>query len=143
MSDQIDYIPTEAPVLPFERVSLTDAGKVMGFYTAKLGRAPTKEEALERLDEEIDELIDAIDFEELGCCGDGDCPCKNQNDAEHILKECVDVYYTILGYCLSRGWDFGSAFKAVHASNMTKQPTESGKVIKGPDYVEPDLSGCV
>jgi len=67
-----------------------------------------------------------------------------------ILKELVDILYVCYGYAVSFGWDVEEAFRRVHLSNMSKldengEPIfrNDGKVLKGPNYKEPDLSDLI
>ena len=108
-------------------VAPTHQGLVAAFYLAKTGGLPKPYGARDRLLEEINELVVAVDLDAT-------------NTAQ--LKELADVLYVAYGYALSRGWNLTRAFEAVHASNMTKEWTESGKVQKGAGYVPPDLMGC-
>lgn len=71
-------------------------------------------------------------------------------EAEDLLKELADLVYVTYGYAATFGWDLDEAVRRVHASNMSKlgedgQPIfrEDGKVLKGPNYQEPDLSDLV
>lgn len=66
----------------------------------------------------------------------------------HIIKEACDVLYVILGFMVSFGVDWSEAFRRVHESNMSKLGDDGkpvyrpdGKVIKGPNYISPDMSG--
>ena len=66
------------------------------------------------------------------------------------LKELCDLIYVLLGYALQRGWDVDRAFNRVHSSNMSKlgkdgKPVynKDGKVVKGPNYVKPNLKDLV
>ena len=71
----------------------------------------------------------------------------------HLLKELVDVQYVVSGAItsLSPIYDtFDRAFDLVHSSNMSKldnngKPVfnEYGKLVKGPNYREPDLRGLI
>jgi len=68
----------------------------------------------------------------------------------HVLKEMTDAVYVLYGMAATFGWDLDEAVRRVHASNMSKlgedgQPIyrEDGKVLKGPNYEEPDLSDLV
>lgn len=108
--------------------AVLDIDLVGSFYLEKTGDFPPARDAKLMLYEELAELEEALDLDD---------------DPEHILKEMCDVYYTILGYSLGRSWDFHEAFMRVHASNMSKEPTASGKVRKGENYSAPDLSWCV
>jgi predicted HAD superfamily Cof-like phosphohydrolase len=67
-----------------------------------------------------------------------------------ILKELVDILYVCYGYAVSFGWDVEEAFRRVHLSNMSKLDANGepifrndGKVLKGPNYKEPDLSDLI
>jgi predicted HAD superfamily Cof-like phosphohydrolase len=71
-------------------------------------------------------------------------------EAADLLKELADLVYVTYGYAATFGWDLDEAVRRVHASNMSKlgedgQPIyrEDGKVLKGPNYEEPDLSDLV
>jgi hypothetical protein len=116
-----------------DTISLTPSGMVAVFYSDKLGRMPTVDEAFAALEEELAE-IDA----ELFPWSIGDEP--KEIDDPSLLKEMCDVVYTILGYCLARGCDFDGAFRAVHAANMGKPKVTSGKIPKGDGYVPPDMA---
>jgi NTP pyrophosphatase (non-canonical NTP hydrolase) len=107
---------------------VTDADMVAAFYYQKLRRLPTPHEAIMYLLEELSELAVALEDGAL--------------DSE-ILKELQDVKYTIAGYELARGWNGTEAFRRVHESNMTKEPTADGKVRKGAMYVAPNLDNLV
>jgi len=66
-----------------------------------------------------------------------------------IAKELADQVYVAFGTALALGIDLDAAVRAVHVSNMSKlvdgRPLmrPDGKVLKGPDYRKPDLSGCI
>ena len=84
--------------------------------------------------EEVEEVFEAI---------------KESHEA-HILKELVDVVVVCVGMADTYGWDFDTAFKRVHESNMSKldddgKPIyrEDGKVIKSKNYKAPYLSDLV
>ena len=74
---------------------------------------------------------------------------KESHEA-HVLKELVDVVVVCVGMADTYGWDFDTAFKRVHESNMSKlddddKPIyrEDGKVIKSKNYKAPYLSDLV
>ena len=74
----------------------------------------------------------------------------NATEAEDLLKELADLVYVTYGYAATFGWDLDEAVRRVHASNMSKlddkgEPIyrEDGKVLKGPNYQEPDLTDLV
>jgi len=84
--------------------------------------------------EEVEEVFEAI---------------KESHEA-HVLKELVDVVVVCVGMADTYGWDFDTAFKRVHESNMSKldddgKPIyrEDGKVIKSKNYKTPYLSDLV
>ena len=71
-------------------------------------------------------------------------------DKENVLKELTDLLYVVYGYAATYGLDIDTAFSRVHKSNMSKlddngNPVrrEDGKILKGPNYKEPDLSDLV
>ena len=75
--------------------------------------------------------------------------CAAEN-AENLLKELCDVLYVTYGYAATFGWDLDAAFRRVHASNMSKLDDDGepivrgdGKIMKGPNYQEPDLKDLV
>lgn len=90
---------------------------------------------LDLIEEEYNEYIEAV--------GEG--------DLVEIAKELADLMYVVLGTAVEHGLvNFDEIFAAVHASNMTKlgadgKPIrrEDGKVVKGPNYKEPDLTSLV
>ena len=69
---------------------------------------------------------------------------------ENMLKEMADLLYVIYGYAATYNLDIDTAFNRVHKSNMSKLDAdgkpilrEDGKILKGPNYKEPDLSDLV
>lgn len=69
---------------------------------------------------------------------------------ENILKETADLLYVVFGLCVTYNLPIGEAFNRVHRSNMSKlgingKPVlrEDGKVVKGPNYKEPNLKDLV
>ena len=84
--------------------------------------------------EEVEEVFEAI---------------KESHEA-HVLKELVDVVVVCVGMADTYGWDFDTAFKRVHESNMSKLDDdgnpiyrEDGKVLKGPHYQPPNLRDLI
>lgn len=67
---------------------------------------------------------------------------------EHIAKELADLAYVVYGAALTLGINLDEAIVRVHASNMSKlvdgKPVmrDDGKVLKGPNYLPPNMSGC-
>ena len=69
---------------------------------------------------------------------------------ENLVKELADLVYVLFGYAVAFGWDLDEAVRRVHASNMSKlgedgRPIyrDDGKVQKGVNYQEPDMSDLV
>jgi predicted HAD superfamily Cof-like phosphohydrolase len=68
----------------------------------------------------------------------------------HMLKELADLAYVCYQLAAFLGLDLHAALDLVHESNMSKLDpdgnpifNEKGKVMKGPGYRAPDLSGLV
>jgi predicted HAD superfamily Cof-like phosphohydrolase len=86
------------------------------------------------IQEEFKELMDAI---------------SNEEDDE-VLKELCDLVYVCIGFAVTYGWSFDTAFNRVHTSNMSKldekgKPTyrEDGKVAKSSMYIHTKLKDLV
>ena len=69
---------------------------------------------------------------------------------ENELKELADLVYVCFQYAENMEWDLEEALHRVHKSNMSKLGLDGkpirradGKVLKGPDYREPDLEKFV
>ena len=84
--------------------------------------------------EEVNELFEAI----------------NNEPAENILKELVDVVVVCVGMADTYGWDFDTAFARVHDSNMSKLDDDGkpiyrtdGKVLKSENYKQAELIDLV
>lgn len=63
-----------------------------------------------------------------------------------LLKEMADLRYVLDGTAVSMGLPYEDAYRAVHASNMSKRwpdgrfrTDQRGKVLKGPNYRPPDM----
>ena len=94
----------------------------------------TRELRLELIQEELDELAQAVD----------------DRDMIQIADALTDLLYVVYGAGHSFGIDLDECFEEVHRSNMSKlgengRPIhrEDGKVMKGPGYFEPDLEGIL
>lgn len=68
----------------------------------------------------------------------------------NLLKELSDLRYVVEGCAVAFGLDIEAAYLEVHRSNMSKlgedgKPLyrEDGKVLKGPNYTEADLTPLV
>jgi len=71
------------------------------------------------------------------------------SDIDKRAKELADILYTVFGTIITEGiqGDIERVFDAVHDSNMSKLGEDGnpvkradGKILKGPNYKEPDLS---
>ena len=67
-------------------------------------------------------------------------------DKKKLTKELADLMYVTIGTATTFGLPLAEVFAEVHKSNMSKlgedgKPIyrEDGKVLKGPNYKEPDL----
>ena len=94
----------------------------------------TRELRLELIQEELDELSDAV----------------ADRDMIQIADALTDLLYVVYGAGHTFGIDLDECFQEVHRSNMSKlgengRPIhrEDGKVMKGPGYFEPDLEGIL
>ena len=86
------------------------------------------------IQEEYTELMDAI----------------NNGDDDEVLKELCDLVYVCVGFAVTYGWSFDTAFNRVHQSNMSKLDAdgnpayrEDGKVVKPKGYKPPKLLDLV
>lgn len=67
----------------------------------------------------------------------------------NFIKEMADLQYVLSGLAVTFGIDLNTAVQRVHESNMSKlvdgKPVlrEDGKILKGRNYFEPDLSDLV
>ena len=82
------------------------------------------------IEEELNELKEAV----------------QQKDIVEVADALTDLLYVVYGAGLAYGIDLDDCFREVHASNMSKlgedgKPIyrEDGKVLKGPNYWEPNL----
>ena len=89
---------------------------------------------LDLIEEEISELEDAIDDEDIVAVADA----------------LTDILYVVYGAGAAFGINLDACFHEVHSSNMSKlgedgKPIyrEDGKVMKGPNFREPDLKTIV
>lgn len=98
---------------------------------------------------EVDEAVGDLhylllpDFEEI-------TKSEYQSAKEHLLKELGDLVYVCYQMAAAFGWNLTEACSRIHNSNLSKlgedgQPIrrEDGKILKGPNYYEPDLSDLV
>ncbi len=76
----------------------------------------------------------------------GDLIIELDVDKKKLTKELADLMYVVIGTATTFGLPLEEVFAEVHKSNMSKlgpdgKPIyrEDGKVLKGPNYKEPDL----
>lgn len=74
----------------------------------------------------------------------------NKEDLLNIAKELADIIYVVYGAALEYGIPLDEVVAAVHESNMSKLDVdgsvirrEDGKVLKGPNYKEPDIESIL
>ena len=98
---------------------------------AGLSDEKTNKLRIELIKEELEELTEAI----------------KQNDLLEVADALTDILYVTYGAGHAFGIDLDKCFDEVQNSNMSKlgedgKPiySESGKVMKGPNYFKPDLS---
>lgn len=62
-------------------------------------------------------------------------------DKKALTKELSDLIYVVIGTGVQLGLPLEEVFKRTHYSNMTKstEKREDGKVLKGENYVPPNL----
>ena len=89
--------------------------------------------------EETTEFLEAAD----------ECFADPENDTRRVelLKELADVVFVCYQFAATYGLDLDEAMERIYQSNMSKldeqgKPIyrEDGKVLKGPNYQEPDLT---
>jgi predicted HAD superfamily Cof-like phosphohydrolase len=73
-----------------------------------------------------------------------------ETDEAHTLKELADLVFTSYQFAAAKGWNLDLALTRVYESNMSKldidgKPIKNaeGKVIKGPAYIETNLSDLI
>lgn len=86
-------------------------------------------------------------FEELYPDGEDEEVSTTNLDKTKLTKELCDLLYVVYGTGVTFGLPLDEAFDLVHKSNMSKLTEdgqvllrEDGKVLKGPNYKEADLS---
>ena len=95
----------------------------------------------ELIREEYDEL-----FQALYLAADD---LQNRRARVDALKELADLVYVCYQLAAAVGWNLDEALRRVHVSNMSKlvdgKPVrrEDGKVLKGPNYRQPNLLDLV
>lgn len=118
--------------------------KRVGDFMKAFGQNVEKKPKL--VDHEISTLRYSLIAEELDEFGEA----VENDDLVEIADALTDLLYVVYGAGHAYGINLDKCFKEVHSSNMSKlghngKPIyrEDGKVIKGPDYREPDLEKFV
>ena len=82
--------------------------------------------------------------------GEGSIVSEDKEHRAALLKELADLLYVIYGAGVALGLDLDKAFDLVHQSNLSKlgadgKPIyrEDGKVLKGPNYKQADVTALV
>jgi NTP pyrophosphatase (non-canonical NTP hydrolase) len=77
-------------------------------------------------------------------------PAVERRDEVEIADALGDLVYVCAGFALEAGIDLTAVFAEIQASNMTKLGAdgkvirrEDGKVMKGPQYVKPDIKAAL
>lgn len=107
--------------------------------------------------EEAGEAIDAIEcldwsITNAGAMGYSPADVESVIEAGRaaVAKELADAVIALHGTAITMGIDLDEAVRLVHASNMSKRGADGspiiradGKVMKGPNYREPDMSSAL
>ena len=98
--------------------------------------AKTMELRIDLIEEEVKEFNEAI--------------CDASGSLVDVADALSDILYVVYGAGHAFGIDLDKCFSEVHRSNMSKldeygKPIyrEDGKVLKGPDFTEPDLKSMI
>lgn len=75
---------------------------------------------------------------------------EDKNDLVNIAQELADMIYVIYGTALTYGFDLDEVVAEVHRANMSKLDDDGqvirrddGKVLKGPNYVAPNIGAII
>lgn len=97
--------------------------------------------------EECAEAADALMGRDNWRARDAEPPANGPMNVQHVAKELADILVVTYGAADALGIPMHRVLRRVHVSNMSKvQPDGSvlrrddGKILKGPNYVPPDLS---
>lgn len=89
-------------------------------------------------------------YDELRFSGDRLALFGHITNLPFVAKELADLAYVVYGAAVALGIDLDKAVALVHESNMSKLGSdgkpilrEDGKVLKGPNYFEPDMTEAV
>jgi predicted HAD superfamily Cof-like phosphohydrolase len=114
----------------YEQSNVEDFHKEFGIeiqFTPSIPKDDSTKELRKRLlKEEVQELVDAIDA----------------NDMVEIVDGIADIMYVALGCAVTYGVDIEPIFREVHRSNMTKKgghKDAGGKWVKPATFKKPNL----
>ena len=95
------------------------------------------------IQEELEELNEALSKYENGFVDEKEALIE-------VADALTDILYVTLGAGHAFGIDLDACFEEVHSSNMSKLGPngvpvrrEDGKILKGPDFREPNLEPCI
>lgn len=107
---------------------------------------PEKALRVELINEEFDELIDALGVWDTGIITRQRFRDEGPSNIVEVADALGDLLYVIYGAAYTFGIDLDSVLAEIHRSNMSKlgedgKPIyrEDGKVLKGPNFFKPDL----
>ncbi len=102
-----------------------------------LGQGPEHDPAIRNGQLRIDLIMEeAEEFE----------TAVHRGDVVAAADALADLLYVTLGSAVEFGIDLEPVFKEVHASNLRKTGgtlRADGKLLKGPNWVPPDIKGCL
>lgn len=90
----------------------------------------------ELIREEFQELTEALEGQGL----------TKEEQLIKVADALGDILYVTIGAAVTWGIDIALVWDAIHKSNMTKTGggnREDGKVLKGPNYIPPDIAGAL
>ena len=95
-------------------------------------------------------LIDEESREFMEAAGECFADPENIDRRKDLLKELSDLVFVCYQFASAFGLDLDKAMDLVFESNMSKLDEQGkpifrpdGKVLKGPNYMPPDLMSCV
>lgn len=118
-----------------------DFHKQFGHPVRETPQVISKKEALQAfsfIEEELNELWTDGLFPVSGTTGHPYDP-----DIIEIADALGDVVFTAYGMAARHGIDLDRVLAAICASNMTKTANGQGKILKGENFVEPDIRGAL
>ncbi len=103
--------------------------------------------------EETSELFAAVygpEAGELVAQATASAPDQGERDLVETADALADLVYVVYGMALEVGIDLDAVLAEVHASNLSKlmpdgsvRRRDDGKILKGPDFREPDIGAVI